>query len=70
MEGQSAETFLAADVTLVASGLGLGVEEKDLEDFLKTKNINTVTIDCITKKEILDQNKVRSKTMKVVVKQR
>ena len=65
---RSEETFLAADVTLVASGLGLGVEEKDLEDFLETKDIKTVTIECITKKELLDQNKVRSKTMKVVVK--
>ena len=68
MEGQSEEPFLAADVTLVASGLGLGVKEKDLEDFLKTKDINTVTVECITKKQLLDENKVRSKTMKVVVK--
>ena len=67
-EGQSEETFLAADVTLVASGLGLGVNEQDLVDFLETKNIKTVKVECITRKELIDENKVRSKTMKVVVK--
>ena len=67
-QGQSAETFLAADVTLVASGLGLGVEEQDLVDFLKTKDIKTVRVECITRKELIYENKVKSKIMKVVVK--
>ena len=68
MEGQAEETCLAADVTLVASGLGLGVEETDLVEYLNTKEINTVKVECITRNELLEEHKVRSKTMKVIVK--
>ena len=63
----SQETFLAADVTLVASGLGLRAKEEELEAFLKDKGIDVVKVECLTKKEVLDANKVRSKTMKVVL---
>ena len=66
--GAAAETILAADITLVASGIGLRVEKEELETFLKSKDIDVVKVECMTRKELLDGEKVKSKTMKVIVK--
>ena len=69
--GNSAETEasnLAADVDLVASGVARDASAKQLEDFLKVKGINVIKVECLTKPELVAEEKVRSKTMKVTVK--
>ena len=69
--GNSAETEasnLAADVDLVASGVARDASAKQLEDFLKAKGINVIKVECLTKPELVAEEKVRSKTMKVTVK--
>ena len=62
------ESSLAADVDLVASGVARDATEKQLEDFLKAKGINVMKVECLTKSELIVEEKVRSKTMKVTVK--
>ena len=62
------ESSLAADVDLVASGVARDATEKQLEDFLKAKGINVKKVECLTKPELIVEEKVRSKTMKVTVK--
>ena len=66
--GATGETILAADITLVASGIGLRVETDELSTFLKSNDIDVVKVDCMTRKELIAGEKVKSKTMKVVVK--
>ena len=69
--GSSAEaeaSSLSADVDLVASGVAKDATEKKLEDFLKAKGIEVVKVECLTKQELITDNKVRSKTFKVTVK--
>ena len=48
--------------------MALDATEKQLEDFLKAKGIDVVDVECLTKKELLAEKKVRSKTMRVTVK--
>lgn len=55
-------------MALVASGINLNVTEEDLENFLKSKDIDVVNVELLTKEELLAEKKVRSKTMKVNVK--
>ena len=62
------DTILAADVALVASGIAKDAEPNQLKTFLEAKGVEVVSVECLTKKELLDENKVRSKTMKVVIK--
>ena len=65
----SSETAsLAADVDLVASGVAKDATEKQLEDFLIAKGIKPVKVECLTKTELITDQKVRSKTMKVTVR--
>ena len=59
---------MAADVDLVASGVAKDATEKQLEDFLKAKGIDGAKVECLTKQELITEQKVRSKTMKVTVK--
>ena len=66
--GGGGETILAADVALVASGIGVNVKDDELETFLKSNGVDVVKVECLTKKELLDEEKVRSKTMKVIVR--
>ena len=61
-------TSLAADVDLVASGVAKDATEKQLEDFLISKGIKPVKVECLTKTELIVDQKVRSKTMKVTVR--
>ena len=60
------ETMLAADVDLVASGVGKDCTDDDMRNFLKGKGIETVAVETLTKTEVLDQ--VRTKTFKITVK--
>ena len=62
------ETILAADVDLVATGVAKDAEPDQLKAFLVAKGIDVVNVECLTKQELLDENKVRCKTMKVTVK--
>ena len=62
------ETILAADVALVASGIALDAEPDQLKSFLVAKGVEVVGVECLTKKELIDEHKVRSKTMKVTIK--
>ena len=63
---QGVETMLAADVDLVASGVGKGCSDDDLKEFLKGKGIDAVLVETLTRQEVLDQ--VRTKTFKITVK--
>ena len=64
----SEDSSLSADVSLVATGVAKDATEKQLEDFLKDRGISEVKVECLTKTELLNENKVRSKTMRVTVK--
>ena len=64
----SEDSSLSADVDLVASGVAKDADENKLKDFLKTKGIDVLKVECLTKPELILENKVRSKTMKVTVK--
>ena len=63
---QNVETLLAADVDLVASGVGKDCTNEALGDFLKGKGIDVVAVETLTKDEVLSQ--VRTKTFKITVK--
>jgi hypothetical protein len=66
-EGASAqETMLAADVSLVASGVGKGCTTANLTEFLKGKGINPVEVEMLTKAEVV--NEVRTLTFRIAVK--
>ena len=58
--------MLAADVSLVASGVGKGYTPDNLKDFLAGKGINAVEVVMLTKPEVVDQ--VRTLTFRVAVK--
>ena len=60
------ETMLAANVDLVASGVGKDCTEELLGDFLKGKGIDVVSVTLLTREEVLSE--VRTKTFKVTVK--
>ena len=64
----SESASLAADVDLVASGVAKDATEKQLEDFLIARGIKPVKVECLTKAELIVDQKVRSKTMKVTVR--
>ena len=53
---------------LVAFGVARDCDPEDLGDYLNDKGIEIVNIECLTKQELLDDGKVRAKTMKVTVK--
>jgi hypothetical protein len=57
------DTMLAADVNLVASGVGKGCSPELLKDFLVGKGITPVEVVMLTKKEVLDQ--VRTLTFRI-----
>ena len=63
---QNVETMLAANVDLVASGVGKDCTNEALGDFLKGKGIDVVSVETLTKDEVLSQ--VRTKTFKITVK--
>ena len=56
---------LAANIDLVASGVSKDCSEDDLKEFLKSKEINAVAVETLTRDEVL-QN-VRTKTFKITV---
>ena len=60
------ETMLAADVDLVATGVGKDCTDEDMSLFLKGKGIEVVSVETLTKDDVLD--KVRTKTFKITVK--
>ena len=60
------ETLLAADVSLVASGVGKGCTEEKLKEFLVGKGINPVEVEMLTKQEVIEN--VRTLTFRVAVK--
>ena len=60
------DTMLAADVNLVASGVGKGCSPELLRDFLVGKGITPVEVVMLTKNEVLDQ--VRTLTFRIAVK--
>ena len=62
----SKETMLAADVSLVASGVGKGCTPDNLSDFLAGKGINPVEVVMLTKQEVISE--VRTLTFRVTVK--
>ena len=64
----SEDSSLSADVDLVASGVAKDADEDKLKEFLKSKGIDVLKVECLTKPELVLENKVRSKTMKVTVK--
>ena len=68
-QGNSSEDLsLLAYVDLVASGVAKVADEIQLKDFLKNRGIAVLKVECLTKPELILDNKVRSKTMKVSVK--
>ena len=67
-EESANETFLAADVALAATGVAKDAKPEQLKAFLEAKGIEVVHVEGLTKKELLDENVVRSQTMKVTVK--
>ena len=58
--------MLAADVSLVASGVGKGCTPENLTDFLASKGINPVEVVMLTKQEVVTE--VRTLTFRVTVK--
>ena len=58
--------MLAADVNLVASGVGKGCSPELLRDFLVGKGITPVEVVMLTKNEVLDQ--VRTLSFRIAVK--
>ena len=58
--------MLAADVSLVASGVGKGCTPDNLKDFLAAKGIDAVEVTMLTRSDVIDQ--VRTLTFRVVVK--
>ena len=66
-EGASSrETLLAADVSLVASGVAKGCTEENLKEFLVGKGITPVEVQMLTKPEVVSE--VRTLTFRVAVK--
>ena len=65
-EGATATDILAADVSLVASGVGKGCTPDKLKDFLASKGINAVEVVMLTKEEVIEQ--VRTLTFRIAVK--
>ena len=62
------ETNLAADVELVAFGVNKSAEPEHLLKFLTDKGIKVEKVVCLTNLELIKEEKVRAKTMKVTVK--
>ena len=60
--------FPISEVSKGTVSLGVNVKYDELENFLKSNGIDVVKVECIRKGGLLDEDKVRSKTMKVVVK--
>ena len=60
------ETMLAADVNLVASGVGKGCRTEDLKDFLVGKGITPVEVEMLTRSDVIEN--VRTLTFRVAVK--
>ena len=63
---ENRENLLAADVDLVATGVGKDCTNEDLKEFLKDKGIDAVAVETLTKDEVLPN--VRTKTFKVTVR--
>ena len=61
------EANLAADVELVAFGVNKTAEPEHLKKFLADKGIKAKEVICLTKIELIKEDKVRAKTMKVTV---
>ena len=60
------ETLLAADVDLVATGVMKDCTNEDLKEFLRNKGIGAVSVETLTRDEVLPN--VRTKTFKITVK--
>ena len=60
------EKLLAADVDLVATGVGKDCTNDDLKEFLQGKGIDAVAVETLTREEVLPN--VRTKTFKITVK--
>ena len=60
------ETLLAADVSLVASGVGKGCTPDNLKDFLVAKGIDPVEVVMLTRSDVIES--VRTLTFRVDVK--
>ena len=60
------EKLLAADVDLVATGVGKDCTNDDLKDFLQGKGIDAVAVETLTRDEVLPN--VRTKTFRITVK--
>ena len=58
--------MLAADVSLVASGVGKGCTNDNLKDFLIGKGITPVEVEMLTKPDVI--NEVRTLTFRVAFK--
>lgn len=68
-EDQTEDTAnLAADVDLVAFNISKQCTEAQLQSFLEAKSFKAELVECLTREELLKDNKVRSKTMKVTFK--
>ena len=63
---QNVETMLAADVDLVATGVGKDCTDENMSNFLKGKGIEPVLVETLTRAEVMDQ--VRTKTFKITIK--
>ena len=61
------ESNLAADVELVAFGVNKTAEPEHLMKFLAEKGIKVKEVKCLTNIELIKEDKVRAKTMKVTV---
>ena len=64
--GDSGTEMLAADVSLVASGVGKGCTPEKLKSFLEGKGIHAVEVVMLTKPDVV--NEVRTLTFRVAVK--
>ena len=63
---ENVETMLAADVDLVATGVGKDCTDENMSNFLKGKGIEPVLVETLTRAEVMDQ--VRTKTFKITIK--
>ena len=63
---RSEGSILSANVSLVASGVGLGITNSELDGFLKTRGLQPVQVERLTRDAVM--NEVRSLTFKVTLK--
>ena len=59
---------LTADVNIVAFGLGIDVTEDALKEYLQEEGIKVVKVENLTNEDLIKDERVRSRTMKIIVK--